>query len=191
MRPKWIVVFALAVVLASAAAQDLFSLRQHKVAAQFRSEGVTRTASFELPATPDRVFPLFGPVDEANWAEGWAIETLYSPQPEPAPGMVFTTQQRSGARLLWIVAELDAANHKIVYVTFLPNDSVGRLEITCRASSPSSTTVTVTQSRVGLSESGNHRAAQYTPEKHQAHLQSWRHAIAYYLKTGRRLAHHE
>jgi hypothetical protein len=191
MRRKWMLAMALAVVFASAVALHFFSLRPHKVAAQFQSAGVTRTASFELAATPDRVFPLFGPIDEAKWAEGWAIEVIYSPQPSPAAGMVFATRQHGNPQLLWTVAELDAANYKIVYVTYLADDSIGRLEIICRKSSPSSTTVTVTHSRVGLSETGNRHAERYTQEKHQAQLQAWQHAITYYLKTGRRLAHHE
>lgn len=191
MRLKWMFALALAVVVASLVALHLFSLRPHKVAAQFQPEGVTRSGSFELPATPDRVFPLFGPIDEAKWAEGWTIETLYSPLAQPSSGMVFSTRQHGGARLLWTVADLDAANHKIVYVTFLPDDSVGRLEIICRSSSPSSTTVAVTHSRVGLSENGNQHAVRYTQERHEAQLQAWQHAITYYLKTGRRLAHHE
>ena len=192
MRRKWITALAAVfLVLALAAFVHLFGLKPMRAGADVQSVGVTRTGSFELPDTPDHVFSLFGPIDEAKWAEGWAIETLYSPQAQPSAGMIFNTRQHGGARLLWTVADLDAANHKIVYVTFLPDDSIGVLEIICRSSSPSSTTVTVTHSRVGLSENGNHHALRYTQEKHQAQLEAWQHAITYYLKTGGRLAHHE
>lgn len=39
---------------------------------------ISRTSTITLNSSLETVFPLFGPVKEMEWAEGWQPEIIYS-----------------------------------------------------------------------------------------------------------------
>ena len=41
----------------------------------FKAQRLSRTGVITLNASLDQVFPLFGPMREMEWAEGWQPET--------------------------------------------------------------------------------------------------------------------
>jgi len=43
----------------------------------FIAQQVTRSHTIHLPATPHEVFPLFSPLGEKHWAQGWEPEMLF------------------------------------------------------------------------------------------------------------------
>lgn len=43
----------------------------------FIAEKVTKTATFNLNAGVDKIFPLFGAFEERKWTDGWTPTLIY------------------------------------------------------------------------------------------------------------------
>src|SRR5437879_5188037 len=56
--------------------------------AGFAAKSVTHTGTIHLESSIDRVFPLFGPVREKEWAPGWNPQIVFPAGKEVAEGMV-------------------------------------------------------------------------------------------------------
>jgi hypothetical protein len=57
----------------------------------FVAQHITQSHTIHLPAHLYRVFPLFEPLGEKLWAEGWDPTMLYPSTGEVAVGTIFTT----------------------------------------------------------------------------------------------------
>ena len=55
-------------------------------------ETIERTDHFDVPATPDRVFPLLCPVREYEWIPGWECDVLHSVSGVAEEDCVFRTR---------------------------------------------------------------------------------------------------
>jgi hypothetical protein len=145
--------------------------------------------SFTLPFPVDRVFPLFGPVEEAKWAADWSPTWIY-PDPvtaaasRPARGWTWlTSADDPNNTRTWQVGEYDADACRVVYHVFHPGRAVYRIEV--RATPLGSGTRTdVHYELVGLSDEGNrfvqHRVAHFDQE-----MEEWKALIEYHLRTGK------
>lgn len=152
----------------------------------FTAKTVTRTGSFHLHGAIDRVFPLFGPVREKEWAPGWEPQVIAPAGQEVAEGMVFTVQNPEGTAY-WVITHYDPAAHAISYVNVIPGYVVNRIVITCRAISESETEVTVKYSHTGLDRRGNSFVESQTEPAYAGKMQHWETAINHLLATGKRI----
>jgi hypothetical protein len=150
-----------------------------------------RTGSIHLDAPIAEVFPLFGPVREAEWAEGWHIEPLYALTPLlEEEGAVFQTRQHGDAITVWIILRFDRDRHEVEYARVTPGLHAVTIEIAC-APSAGGTEAMVTYTLTGLSEAGNAFIEREFSEEGYPHmLGQWEQAITHRLKTGHLLAHH-
>jgi hypothetical protein len=150
------------------------------------------TATIMLSALPADVFPLFGPVEEAQWAEGWSPDVLYSSRPDAAElNAVFRTHHPGGTEAIWTVVHYDVANHAISYVRVRPDSHVARIDITCLLHGDGQTQATVTYTFTTLGPDGDDFLAHLTREAFVHHeLPSWERAINHYLATEETLPHH-
>ena len=180
----------LRLVLAAVSLLAVVAAQIHAGAAEsFVAKSATLTGAIRLPASMDRVFPLFGPVKEKVWAPGWEPRLVYPTDRDVAEGMVFTVQEHEGTAY-WTVTQFDPQQHVIAYVNVIPGNMVNRIVIRCRAIAANETEATVQYSHTGLSETANRWIEQQTPERYDAKMRHWQEAITYGLEHGHPMAHH-
>jgi len=154
----------------------------------FVAKSVTLAGTIRLQASMDRVFPLFGPVQEKVWAPGWEPRLVYPTDRDVAEGMVFTVHRDDGTEY-WSITQFDPERHLIAYVNVIPGHIVNRIVIRCRAISANQTEATVQYTHTALSEAANRWIEQQTREKYDAKMQHWQEAITYGLEHGRPMTH--
>ena len=153
----------------------------------FKAQRVTRTGEITLHALPEKVFPLFGPVREAEWAEGWEPVVVYSESPlAEEEGAVFTSPNPGEADTIWIITRYDPVDYHIEYARITPGSTAVRLVIDCEAAPGGMTTARVTYHITTLSETGQG----FIDMHYQDMLAHWQTAINHLLATGRRMPHH-
>ena len=148
---------------------------------------VEQSATITVAAPVDKVFPLFGPVEEARWADGWAPVVLY--QGKHMEGTVFTTSAPHEA--FWVLALWDETGHRVRYAEVVPGRYVVQIDVACRAASASETRCEVTYAFTSLGKDGDGFLQQYTRERHAERIAHWERALNHYLQTGELLRGHE
>ena len=156
----------------------------------FQAERVSKTATITLEENMDRVFPLFGPVEEKKWAEGWNPEILYPASAQIGEGMVFTTQGHGHGEdtFAWIVSKYQPENHLIEYTVSTPN-RYWTINIQCQPLSDGQTKATISYTYTGLTALGNQINRHAIEKMYEKNLKDWEDAINHYLKTGQALKH--
>lgn len=147
---------------------------------------VRRNGQIILRGSVDRVFPLFGPVDEAKWAPGW--DPLIKHGSNAEAGTVFTVDSPQPAT--WIVTRYDGKAHDMQYTVVFP-DRVVQLDIVCQSGNSSETRCDVAYTITALSDSGRQVVEHYTQERHDERIAHWQLAINHFLETGKRIEPHE
>ena len=148
---------------------------------------VRRSGQITLQGPVEKVFPLFGPVDEAKWAPGWEPAMKYGGNAEA--GTVFTTGSAHPAT--WVVSHYDDRAHEIQYIVVFPEDRVVQLDIACQSGKAAETRCDVAYAITALSPAGRQAIESFTQERHEQRLSHWQMAINHYLRTGTRITHHE
>ena len=149
---------------------------------------VTRTMSLDLPADADTAFPLFGPVDEAKWAEGWSPHFI-APQPgaQTPDGAVFTTGDGENVDT-WIMTDFDPAARTVRYVHLRPGRVVAQLWIAVTPVSAHASRAEVTYRYTTLGPGGRDGMDHFI-EAFPNFKQHWETHIGAAL-TGRPAGHH-
>jgi len=112
---------------------------------QSSSKRIRRTETITLNASPERAFPLFGPVREGEWAEGWAPEIVSADTPlAEEEGAVFITRHEGQAETVWIVTRYEPSDYRIEYARVTPGATAVRVLIACQAAPGGQTTARVT-----------------------------------------------
>ena len=150
----------------------------------FHAKAVSRTGTIRLAGAIDKVFPLFGPVREKDWAPGWDPEIVYPAGAEVAEGMVFRTHDKSG-ETFWVITHFDAAGHSIAYANVTPGYIVNRIMIHCTAAGANETECSVTYAHVALSEHANNFIEHMDDKAYAAKMTHWQEAINHRLTTGK------
>jgi hypothetical protein len=150
----------------------------------FQAMAVSHAATIRLTGPVEKVFPLFGPVREKEWAPGWSPELVYPADGEVAEGMVFKTAGEAG-ETLWVIMRYDPDQHIIVYANVTPGYMVNRILISCTAAGSGQTDATVAYIHVALGEQGNSFVRHMDDQAYVAKMEHWRQAINYRLETGK------
>ncbi len=136
---------------------------------------------FALPVAPSEAFPLFDPVRESEWADGWSIRAVH-----PAPfrletDAVFEVPGPNGATEVWTVTACDPAACRVEYLAVSGHDLVRRVTVRCDPA-PGGARVTVRYLVTAWTPEGAARAAVYN----QAFIEGWRQPVLEALMRGRR-----
>ena len=157
----------------------------------FKGSRVTRTAALTLPSPPEQVFPLFGPIREAEWAEGWEPKMIYSESPlGEETGAVFTTQHPGEPDTIWMITQYDPTNYAIKYARVTPGLRIAQVTIMCERERDGATRAAVTYQFTALSEAGNSFIEGFSEDHYQHMITSWQAAISHTLMTGERMSHY-
>lgn len=147
----------------------------------FQAAAVTRIGHLQFPAPINTVFPLFTPLGERHWAQGWDPEIVYPKDVDIAAGMVFRTQ--GPVEHVWTVVRYDPAAHTVAYNVVGRDVAVRQIEVRCRAAGANRTEVTVTDSYIGLSPEGNTLVEQLDEPAYAKKMAGWQKSIGEYLAT--------
>jgi len=149
----------------------------------FKSERISRSASFTIDGPIEKVFPLFGPIREMEWAEGWNLEIIFSESPEVEEHMIFQTSGgHGGEKYTWVITQFNPELHQIEY-TVSTSERIWFIRVQCESMN-AQTKATVTYTYTGLSSSGNEKNKEALAKMFSKDLADWQEAINHYLQTG-------
>ncbi len=156
----------------------------------FEANHVVRTHTIQLAARPEKVFPLFEPIGETQWATGFKPEMRYPASGNAEEGAVFTTKHHGESNKIWIIAAYDPKDYCIKYINVTPDSHVTVLEIHCDANTDGTTQAHVTCAFTALTERGNEYVARHTDEYYREFISLWETGINHFLRHGRPMQHH-
>jgi len=157
----------------------------------FTADHISRTHTIQLAAPPSRVFPLFEPLGEQEWAIDWKPTFLFPATGEAQVGAVFTTQSHQDEReSIWTMTHYDPANLQLSYLCVAPGWRTAVIDIRCEAAQDNTTHASISYILTALSESGNEVLSRLTEAHYQTFIASWEKAINHYLASGQALPHH-
>ena len=152
----------------------------------------SRTAEISLHAPLEDVFPLFGPLREQEWAEGWHPRMVTEHEEGAELHMVFQTDAHLDAdpeTYTWVLSNYDPENASIEYTVFA-EQRLWWISVACEQSEDHATTsAKITYTFVGLTEEGDQLNAHALEKMYRHDLHDWQKAINHYLETGSRLSH--
>ena len=156
---------------------------------EFKSERISQCASIDLQAPIEKVFPLFGPILEKVWAEGWDPEIIYSTSELVEEHMIFRTKSPHASEGLytWVITKFDSDQHLIEYSVSTMN-RIWFITVQCEALD-SKTKATICYTYTGLTPEGNSMNKQALKKMYAHELKDWQEAINYYLEHGKQLKH--
>jgi len=164
-------------------------------ASHFTSKRITRTSSIVLNAPIAKVFPLFNPVKEKEWAAGWEPQFLAESTQNQDVGerMVFKTQSPHGhdeIDYIWTISKYLPDQAFIEYTVFT-SERLWWITIQCHEDIPNhATNAEITYTFTGLTDKGNAINEKALQVMYAHDLKDWEKAINHYLMTGERLLHH-
>ncbi len=148
----------------------------------FAAKRVVRTRSILLNASVEKVFPLFTPLGEKAWAEGWNPQILHPASGETVEGMVFVTRHGGDEQdTIWTVSVYSPEKYFVRYLRVSPESRLGVVEVSCAAADLGKTQATVIYEFTALSEQGNQFIDDFTEEHYQQYISEWESAINDYL----------
>jgi len=137
--------------------------------------------TLHIPAPVSDVFPLFCPVREVDWLDGWAYTMHYAESGLAEEHGVFSTE---GA--IWVCTAYQPVQGHVAYLRVEPGLAVTHLEISCQPATDSGTTVAIHYRFTSLSPAGD--AHIIARQQASAAVTSWfERAITHFLATGTKL----
>ncbi len=162
---------------------------------EFISKRITRTSTITLNSPIQKVFPLFNPVREKEWAADWKPHFLTgsNQDPEIKEHLVFKTRSSHGHDEndhIWTISKYLPDRAYIEYTVFTP-ERLWWIAIQCSHDIPNHAThAEITYTYVGLTDQGNAINEKALQLMYAQDLKDWEEAINHYLMTGERLPHH-
>lgn len=159
------------------------------LSSDFKARRFTRSSIIDLNAPLENAFPLFGPIKEKEWAEGWNPEIIHSDADDINEHMVFKTASRSPEEsdYVWTVSKYMPDKAFVEYTVF-SGERIWFIAIRCFENPRTSkTSAEITYTSTGLTETGNAIGEKALRTLFAENLRDWENAINYYLDTGERL----
>ncbi len=162
-------------------------ISNQEVLTEFKPERIQRSASFIIHGKIQNVFPLFGPIREKEWAEGWEPEILYrSEDALVEEHMMFQTNSPNGEeKYTWVITQFQPEKYLIEY-SVSTQERIWFIRVSCEGQKEI-TAVTISYTYTGLTQEGNRQNEQALKKMYSNNLQDWQEAINHYLKTGNQL----
>ncbi len=160
---------------------------------KFESKRISKTAEILVNAGIEKSFPLFTPIGEKVWADGWDPEIIWLPEKLIAEHMVFKTEPSDlfkgrESEYVWTVSKYSPEEYFVEYTVFTP-ERLWNITVICKKAMEEKTAVSVTYSFTGLNEEGNSKNRFHLEGMYSENLKDWERAINQYLETGEMLKH--
>jgi hypothetical protein len=156
---------------------------------EFKPERIQQCESIEVNGTLSQVFPLFGPVREKEWAEGWDPEIIFSTAGSVEEHMIFRTKAHHPQEdfYTWVITQFDPQKYFIEY-TVSTHNRIWFIRVYCEAKG-SLTNAHICYTYTGLNDLGNQLNRESLEKMFSYKLTDWEEAINHYLKHGKLLTH--
>jgi len=153
----------------------------------FESERIFKEASIQLDAVIEKVFPLFGPIEEMKWAPGWNPEIIYSTTGVVDEHMIFKTKGKFEEEedYTWVVSQFAPEHFSITY-SIHTKERIWFVNVTC-STQRDKTIAKVKYTFTGLTNRGNVRNKMALEKMFENNLKDWEKAINHYIYTGRKI----
>ncbi len=155
----------------------------------FTAQRISQTRRIHLNGSLRTVFPLFGPITEKLWVNGWNPEIVFLDKDEIAEHMIFRTPPRFEKEppYTWILSKYLPEQSLVEYTVFTP-ERLWTITVKCEEeAAPESTLAEITYTFTGLSEPGNALNEKALHAMYANDLKDWEEAINHYLKRGKML----
>ncbi|HYG02943.1 MAG TPA: hypothetical protein VD927_10900 [Chryseosolibacter sp.] len=150
------------------------------------NRAISRSASITLQGPINEVFPLFGPIREMVWAEGWQPEVLNG-KSDMEKHIVFKTQSQFEDESCYLWALTSLIPQQMVEYTVSARDRVWFITVNCNAINENQTMATVTYSYCAASEAAVDKNLIAMNRIFAQNLNDWQDAINHFLATGEKL----
>jgi hypothetical protein len=147
-----------------------------------QTKNITQIAVWNMPATPERIFPLLCPVLEYDWIPWWRAEIVHSVSGVAEENCIFRTHVGPPAGLTWVCTRYEP-NRYIEYTCFAPDKLIVRLKI---ALTPTATGTRMewTRSWFSLGPSGDATIAAWSTADYETMMARHAQEMEHYLRTG-------
>jgi hypothetical protein len=142
----------------------------------------THAHTLRLRASPEKVFPLFCPVRETEWADGWSPDLVISSCGVAERDCVFVTSDKRGSAI-WYVMRHEPEQFFVEMLKIAPGVTACRLKIQLSPEG-GGCMAEVTYSHTSLGPAGDELVAAFTAEHYGKFMQSWEEALNHFLTTG-------
>lgn len=146
---------------------------------------VSRSETFEINRSVDKVFPLFSPEGEKLWVPGWDYEDVMGAA-SLSEDYVFITDKHDHAsgRAIWLVKKYDPETYLIEFYKVEPDEKVGIVTVACSGLSEERTRVKVTYRYIALSEKGDEFISGFTGAYYEKFISEWERLLNEYFGPG-------
>lgn len=152
----------------------------------FTSKKISKTATFLVNESIEKIFPLFGAFEERKWAPNWKPVLIYPDKEIIEEGTTFkhkVHRQGSESETLWIIIKFEPQSNLIQYLVSTEN-RFWTITVKCKkAEKGNKTNATVTYSFTGLNEKGNKLNQKALHKMYQHKLQDWADLINGYFQN--------
>lgn len=142
---------------------------------------VSRSATIVLNGAIDKVFPLFGFLEEKKWSRGWDPQDIVTTA--SLQDSVFT-YSHDGLTATWIVTEYDPIQHRATYAVFVPENRTMTIRIVCTPEG-NRTRASISYVFTAVSKQGESDLREFEQQDFALRILHWQHAINHYLETGK------
>src|SRR5262245_2108144 len=131
----------------------------------------SHTHRLRLLAPPEKVFPLFCPVRETEWADGWSPDFVITSCGVAERDCVFITSDRRGSAV-WYVTRHEPEEFFVEMLKITPGLTACRLNIQL-GKEGTGCTADVTYTHTSLGPAGDELVAAFTAEHYQKFMRGW------------------
>lgn len=153
-------------------------------AQEFKAEQYVQSASIVLNGNIEKVFPLFGAMEEKKWSPDWQPEPVFPASGKMEEGFIFQTPDHMPNAPLrtWVVARYDLSEHFVKYIVTTAN-RVTIITVHCSKTGVNKTKAEILYVITGLTEEGNEISHHSIVNMFKQNLRDWEEAINKYLST--------
>ena len=151
-------------------------------AQDFKAEQFVKSASIVLNGNVEKVFPLFGAMEEKKWSEDWHPIPVFPVSGYMEEGFIFQSPDHvpDSPPLTWVVAKYDPSTHQVRYIITSTN-RVTIISVDCSKLDGNCTNTEITYSLTGLSEEGNEISHHLITKMFNHNLKDWETSLNNYL----------
>jgi hypothetical protein len=128
------------------------------------------------------VFPLFCPVREADWIDGWDPVAVFTYSGVAEQDCVFVTARQPN-NAVWFITRHEPENGFVEMLKFTPEETTSKLTIRLRAVQDGSE-AEITYSHTSLGPKGDTVVKSFTEEFYKQFMRTWEDRLNHYLQHG-------
>ncbi|RMG30314.1 MAG: hypothetical protein D6730_02690 [Bacteroidetes bacterium] len=132
------------------------------------------------------IMPLYCPVREVDWCEGWDPKVVYSHSGLVEQDCIFITPHGE-EEVVWIVTDYEVEKGYVRMYHHVPGALITKLEIQLTPLDEKKTRAVLTYTKTSLSELGDKALQAFTQESYEEMMDAWEKAMNHYLATGQML----